>query len=83
MEGCSKESLSASLNLKHNGVFIVGIGINKPCPSNKSWMYFPDNNCPFFRATYLFNYSPNNVPDKEKYYSLLCESAYSEYKKGK
>jgi len=81
IEGCSKDLLSVSLDLKHNGVFVVGIGINKPCPSNKCWMYFPDSDTPFFRVTYLSNYSPNNVPDNEKYYSLLCESAYSEYKK--
>ena len=67
--------------LKHNGVFIVGLGINKPCPSKKCWMYFPDNDSPFFRVTYLSNYSPNNVPDSKKSYSLLCESAYSEHKR--
>lgn len=81
IEGCSEDLLGASLNLKHNGVFVVGLGINKPSPSSKCWIYFPENNSPFFRATYLSNYSPNNVPDNRKYYSLLCESAYSEYKK--
>ena len=75
-----KGLLKAASDLKHNGVFIVGVGINKPCPSNKCWMYFPDNTSPFFRVTYFSNYSPNNVPDN-KYYSLLCESAYSEFKK--
>ena len=44
-------------------------------------MYFPDNDSPFFRVTYLSNYSPNNVPDSKKSYSLLCESAYSEHKR--
>ncbi|OGW75515.1 MAG: hypothetical protein A2Z72_05755 [Omnitrophica bacterium RBG_13_46_9] len=81
LEGCDKKLLHLCLDLRHNGVFVVGIGIHRPCPSNKGWMYFPGRNCPFFRTTYLSNYSPNNVPDKKKYYSLLCESAYSEYKK--
>ena len=62
-------------------MFIVGLGINKLCPSDKCWIYFPDTNSPFFRATYLSNYSPNNTPDPKGCYSLLCESAYSEYKK--
>lgn len=67
--------------LKHNSVFVVGLGINKPCPSNKCWVYFPENDSPFFRVTYLSNYSPSNVPDSKKNYSLLCESAYSKHKK--
>ena len=81
IEGCGGKLSRASLNLKHNGVFAVGIGINKPCPSNKCWMYFPDSDSPFFRVTYLSNYSPNNVPGNKEYYSLLCESAYSEHKR--
>jgi len=31
-------------------------------------------------VTYFSNYCPNNVPDSEKYYSLMCETSYSEYK---
>ncbi len=81
IKGCSKDLLNTSLDLRHNGVFVAGIGINKPCPSNKCWIYFPDDNCPFFRATYLSNYSPNNTPGSKRYYSLLCETAYSEYKR--
>ncbi|MFC1620701.1 protoporphyrinogen/coproporphyrinogen oxidase [Candidatus Omnitrophota bacterium] len=81
IKGSGKDLSSAGLNLKHNGVYIVGIGFNKPCPSNKCWMYFPDKNSPFFRVTYFSNYSPNNVPDSKKHFSLLCESAYSKYKK--
>lgn len=67
--------------LKHNSVFVVGLGINKPCPSNKCWIYFPESDSPFFRVTYLSNYSPNNVPNSKNNYSLLCESAYSRHKK--
>jgi protoporphyrinogen oxidase len=67
-------------NLKHNGVLIVGIGLEKESPSDKCWMYFPEDNCPFYRVTYLSNYSPFNVPGKG-YYSLMCETSYSEFKK--
>ncbi|MBW2046085.1 MAG: NAD(P)-binding protein [Deltaproteobacteria bacterium] len=81
IEGYKEDLLKSSSTLKHNGVFVVGIGINKPSPSNYSWMYFPGDNCPFFRVTYFSNYSPNNSPDNKKYYSLLCETAYSEYRK--
>ena len=58
--------------LKHNSAYIVGIGINQICPSKRSWIYFPEKNVPFYRITYLSNYSPYNTPDG-KYYSLMCE----------
>ena len=66
--------------LLHSGGHMVGIGIKRPCPSTKSWMYFPESNCPFYRVTYLSNYSPNMTPDKDHYYSLLCETSTSNYK---
>jgi protoporphyrinogen oxidase len=72
--------LKAARLLKHNGVFSVGVGIRKPCPSRKCWIYFPEDNCCFYRVTYFSNYSPNNVPDPENYYSLMCETSYSENK---
>ena len=63
--------------LMHSGGFMVGIGIERPCPSSKSWMYFPDDDCPFYRVTYLSNYSPRMTPDPARYYSLLCETSFS------
>jgi protoporphyrinogen oxidase len=72
---------SAAANLKHSGGYMVGIGIKQPCPSSKCWMYFPEDNCPFYRVTYLSNYSPYMTPDKDTHYSLLCEISYSEFKK--
>ncbi len=70
----------ATSRLRHSGGYMVGIGIKQPCPSTKSWMYFPESNCPFYRVTYLSNYSPYMTPDTERYYSLLCETSYSEFK---
>jgi protoporphyrinogen oxidase len=67
-------------SLRHSGGYMVGIGIKQPCPSTKSWMYFPETNCPFYRATYLSNYSPYMTPDNNTHYSLLCETSYSEFK---
>jgi len=72
--------LKAAKSLKHNGVFSIGIGLENPCPSKKFWIYFPEGNCCFYRATYFSNYSPNNVPYSERYYSLMCETSYSEFK---
>ena len=66
--------------LRHSGAYMVGIGIRQSCPSTKSWMYFPESNCPFYRVTYLSNYSPYMTPDKDRFYSLLCETSYSDFK---
>jgi len=70
----------AAASLRHSGDYMVGVGIKQKCPSTKSWMYFPEDNCPFYRVTYLSNYSPHMTPDNNQYYSLLCETSYSEFK---
>src|SRR5690242_8386602 len=66
--------------LRHSGSYIVGVGVNQPSPSKKCWMYFPESNSPFYRVTYLSNYSPEVVPDASRNYSLLAEISHSEFK---
>ena len=66
--------------LRHSGSYIVGVGVRQPAPSKKNWMYFPEDNCPFYRVTYLSNYSPEVVPDATTHYSLLCEISCSPFK---
>jgi protoporphyrinogen oxidase len=75
-----REIKKAAAGLRHSGGYMVGVGIRQPCPSTKSWMYFPESNCPFYRVTYLSNYSPYMTPDNRTHYSLLCETSYSEFK---
>ena len=75
-----REIKKATAQLRHSGGYMVGVGIKQPCPSTKSWMYFPEDNCPFYRVTYLSNYSPCMTPDNKTHYSLLCETSYSEFK---
>ena len=67
-------------NLRHSGSYIVGVGIRQRSPSKKCWMYYPESNCPFYRLTYLSNYSPEVVPDASTHYSLLAEISRSEFK---
>jgi hypothetical protein len=43
-------------------------------------MYFPESNSPFYRLTYLSNYSPEVVPDASAQYSILAEISHSEFK---
>lgn len=75
-----KNLYSQAKKLEHNSSLIVGLGLKQNCPSDKCWIYFPENKAPFYRVTYFSNYSPNNVPRKG-FYSLMCETAYSHYKK--
>lgn len=69
--------------MKYSTVHVVGIGLKGECPPNlstKCWMYFPEDNCPFYRATVFSNYSPNNVPRHSKFWSLMLEISESPIK---
>ncbi len=81
MAGIKGPMLEASHKLIHNGVYVVGLGFDGRVPCDKSWVYFPEPDCPFFRITYFSNYSPNNVPVGGEFFSLICETAYSPFKK--
>jgi len=70
----------AAGTLRHSGAYIVGIGIEGQVPRNWSWMYFPESDTPFYRVTYLSNYSPKMTPDPTRYYSCMCEISFSEFK---
>ena len=69
----------AAARLSHSGSYIVGVGVSRPCPSEKCWIYFPEDNCPFYRVTYLSNYSPYIAPD-DKHFLLLTETSHSPWK---
>jgi protoporphyrinogen oxidase len=69
--------------LKFSSTHVVGIGLSGRPPETlktKCWMYFPESNCPFYRATVFSNYSPNNVPDIGRCWSLMAEVSESQYK---
>lgn len=69
--------------LKYSASNIVGLGLKggSPCTLRvKNWIYFPETNCPFYRATVFSNYSPKNVPDASRYWSLLTETSESIYR---
>ena len=69
--------------LCYSSANIVGIGLaGKPPPTlqKKCWMYFPEDNCPFYRVTVFSNYSPYNVPDAGSQWSLMAEVSESDHK---
>ncbi|HSH62038.1 MAG TPA: FAD-dependent oxidoreductase [Acidimicrobiales bacterium] len=65
--------------LKWSGSHIVGVGIDRPISSTKNWVYFPEPDLPFYRLTYLSNYSPYMTagPDQTLF---LTETSRSEHK---
>ena len=79
-DGVPDEVRQQAALLRHSGSCIVGVGLRQPAPSAKCWIYFPEDNCPFYRVTYLSNYSPDVVPDPATHYSLLAEVSRSEFK---
>ena len=78
--GVPEELRETAGGLMHSTSHIVGIGLRgKPKDelSTKCWMYFPESDCPFYRVTVFSNYSPNNVPDINQYWSLMTETSES------
>lgn len=64
--------------LQRSAVTIVGIGIRGNVPDvlrTKCWIYFPQKEVPFFRATVLSNYSKHNAPKGT--WSLMTETTSS------
>jgi protoporphyrinogen oxidase len=74
-----EEVRDAVEGLHHSSGYIVGVGIARPTPSEKCWLYFPETSSPFYRVTYLSNYSPFIVPDPD-HFLLLTETSYSPHK---
>jgi protoporphyrinogen oxidase len=61
----------------------VGIGLRGRAPrelAGKNWLYFPGEDCCFYRVTVLSNYSPHNVPEGGDFWSLLCETSESTHR---
>ncbi|PWN98924.1 FAD/NAD(P)-binding domain-containing protein [Tilletiopsis washingtonensis] len=58
---------TAKPDLIYSSTHVIGIGIRGVLPpriGDKCWLYFPEDDCPFYRATIFSNYSPNNCPQE-------------------
>ncbi len=68
--------------LRHSTSNIIGLGfegVPDKRLAGKCWIYFPENDVPFYRLTVFSNYSPRNAPSKA-HYSLMCEVSESPVK---
>lgn len=79
IKGTSIESLNLPAKaplFRYSTTHVVGIGLEgQPPPHLKSqcWMYFPEDDCPFYRVTVFSNYSPFNVAEPGRQWSLMAE----------
>ncbi len=83
MSGQHQLSATAQRGLLYSTSNIFGIGLRGTRPAHlhsKCWIYFPEDNCPFYRVTVFSNYSPNNVPDSKTHWSLMAEVSESPLK---
>ncbi|GAA5935337.1 hypothetical protein JCM3775_006245 [Rhodotorula graminis] len=57
-----------SRGLVYSSTHVIGVGIRGVLPpriGDKCWLYFPEDDCPFYRATVFSNYSPYNCPQED------------------
>ena len=62
-----KKLIQLSKDLFYSSTHVIGVGIRGSRPErigDKCWLYFPEDDCPFYRATIFSNYSPYNQPQK-------------------
>jgi protoporphyrinogen oxidase len=81
--GATNLAAAAGKGLLHSTSNIVGIGLEgrrSEDLATKCWMYFPEDNCPFYRVTVFSNYSPHHVPDHTRHWSLMTEVSESSHK---
>ncbi|GAA6040184.1 hypothetical protein JCM8097_004168 [Rhodosporidiobolus ruineniae] len=55
-------------DLIFSSTHVIGVGIRGTLPArigDKCWLYFPEDDCPFYRATVFSNYSPYNCPQAD------------------
>jgi len=76
---CPAAVRGAAEALEHNGVWVVGVGLELPLRDQRSWLYFADPEVPFYRATNFAKYAAANVPgaDTERYSAYMTETAHS------
>ncbi|MCL5125085.1 MAG: FAD-dependent oxidoreductase [Deltaproteobacteria bacterium] len=76
----NKDMMAIASGLMRSAVNVVGVAL-KGAPNSelasKCWMYFPESHTPFYRVTHFSHYSPNNVPDIGKQWSLMAEISES------
>ncbi|MEU9429056.1 FAD-dependent oxidoreductase [Streptomyces sp. NPDC048342] len=74
---CPSSLRTAARSLRHTTVAMVGLGYKTPTTDSRSWLYFPQPDIPFYRATNFSKYAPANVPcaDTGTYSAWMTETS--------
>ena len=75
---------TAASRLMYSAVHVIGVGVDGDMPDalrTKCWMYFPESNSPYYRVTVFSNYSPFNVAQPGRQWSLMAEISESPQKR--
>ncbi len=80
IDDCPADVRRAAAALEHNGVWVVGVGLERPLEDDRSWLYFADPDVPFYRVTNFAKYAAANVPDADtaRYSSYMSETSHSD-----
>lgn len=80
----TKEQLEEKASqFRYSASHIIGFGMNgqpPPLLRDKTWLYFPEDDCPFYRVSVFSNFAMSNVPKPGEQWSLMCEVAESSYR---
>jgi protoporphyrinogen oxidase len=78
-----REWAPALADLEYTSTHVIGIGLHGQAPPalrTKCWMYFPEDDCPFYRVTHFSRYAPANVADPARQWSLMAEVSESTFR---
>ncbi|KAI9007136.1 hypothetical protein BC832DRAFT_583588 [Gaertneriomyces semiglobifer] len=69
--------IKTSSELYYSTTHVIGLGIRGKRPErigDKCWLYFPESDSPFYRATVFSNYAEANVPAPSAKLPTLCKA---------
>ncbi len=78
----NQEWIEETAKLNYSATHVVGIGLQgQPAADlrTKCWMYYPESTAPFYRVTHFSRYSPYNVVDHARQWSLMAEVSESSH----
>lgn len=73
------EVVAAARQLVASGTHVVAVALDRPTDTTRNWIYYPEPDVPFYRVTYLSNYSPALTP-RPGQTLLLTETSTSRWK---
>ncbi|RKY19597.1 MAG: amine oxidase [Planctomycetota bacterium] len=69
--------------LVSSSTHVIGLGLKGQMPEvlqGMAWIYYPEPDLPFHRVTLYSNYSPANVPDASRHWSIMLEVSQSPWR---